>query len=124
AGEAENWTEVLNLTSHILDRDPLNYPDAYFYNSVANYNLKKMEDAKKSGLQAERLDQRHRFPQVHLLLAEVFSQKSDYAAAITEMQTYLKIAPQAQNADQVRERLAKLEKLNGSASTNEKTNPK
>ena len=124
AGEAENWTEVLNLTSRILDRDPLNYPDAYFYNSIANYNLKKMEDAKKSGLQAERLDRRHRFPQVHLLLAEIFSQKSDYAAAITEMQTYLKIAPQAQNADQVRERLAKLEKLNGSASTREKTNPK
>src|SRR5215471_18254009 len=115
AGEAENWTEVVNLTGYILDRDPLNYPDAYFYNSVANYNLKKMEDAKKSGLQAERLDQRHRFPQLHLLLAEIFAQKNDYATAIAEMQTYLKLAPHANNADQVRERLAKLEKLNGSA---------
>jgi tetratricopeptide (TPR) repeat protein len=124
AGEAENWTEVANLTGHILDRDPLNYPDSYFFNSVANYNLKKMEDAKKSGLQAERLDQRHRFPQVHLLLAEIFAQKKDYATAITEMQTYLKVAPDAKNADQVRERLAKLEKLNGSASTSEKPDPK
>ena len=124
AGEAENWTELANLSSHILDSDPLNYPDAYFLNSVANYNLKKIEDAKKSGLQAERLDQRHRFPQVHLLLAEIFTQKNDYATAIAEMQTYLKVAPQAKNADQVRERMAQLEKLNGSAATREKSDPK
>ncbi|HXN21491.1 MAG TPA: tetratricopeptide repeat protein [Candidatus Dormibacteraeota bacterium] len=124
AGEAENWTELANLSSHILDSDPLNYPDAYFLNSVANYNLKKIEDAKKSGLQAERLDQRHRFPQVHLLLAEIFTQKNDYATAITEMQTYLRVAPQAKNADQVRERMAQLEKLNPSTSIPEKPAPK
>jgi len=124
AGEGENWTEVVNLTAHILDRDPLNYPDAYFYNSVANYNLKKMEEAKKSGLQAERLDQRNRFPQVHLLLAEIFSEKNEYPTAIAEMQTYLKLVPQAKNADQVRERLAKLQTLNGSASSSEKRDPK
>jgi hypothetical protein len=124
AGEAENWTEVLNLTGHILDRDPLNYPDAYFYNSVANYNLKKTEDAEKSGLKAERLDVRNRFPQLHLLLAEIFAQKSNYATAISEMQTYLKLAPDAKNADQVRERVTKLEKLNASPSTSEKPDPK
>jgi Tfp pilus assembly protein PilF len=124
AGEAENWTEVLNLTGHILDRDPLNYADAYFYNSVANYNLKKTEDAEKSALQAERLDLRNRFPQLHLLLAEIFAQKSNYPTAISEMQTYLKLAPHAKNADQVRERVTKLEKLNASASTSEKPDPK
>jgi tetratricopeptide (TPR) repeat protein len=120
AGEAENWTEVVNLTGQILDRDPLNYPDAYFYNSVANYNLKKMEEAKKSGLQAERLDQRNRFPQLHLLLAEIFAQKNDYASAISEMQTYLKVAPTVKSADQVRERIAEFEKLKAAASTSEK----
>jgi hypothetical protein len=83
-----------------------------------------MEDAKKSGLQAERLDQRNRFPQVHLLLAEIFSEKNDYPTAIAEMQTYLKLVPQAKNADQVRERLAKLQALNGSASSSEKRDPK
>jgi outer membrane protein assembly factor BamD (BamD/ComL family) len=124
AGEAENWTEVLNLTDHILDSDPLNYPDAYFYNSVANYRLKKIEDAEKSGLKAERLDLRNRFPQLHLLLAEIFAQKNNYATAISEMQTYLRLAPNAKNADQVRERVAKFEKLNAAASTSEKPDPK
>jgi hypothetical protein len=36
----------------------------------------------------------------------------------------LELAPHAKNADQVREQLAELEKLNSSASTSEKTAPK
>ena len=124
AGEAENWTEVVTLTGHILNSDPLNYPGAYFYNSVANYRLKKIEDAEKSGLKAERLDLRNRFPLLHLLLAEIFAQKNNYATAISEMQTYLKLAPNAKNADQVRERVKEFEKLNAAASTSEKLDPK
>jgi outer membrane protein assembly factor BamD (BamD/ComL family) len=137
AYQAGNWTEVVELTAHILELDPLsraaatdyildldpsNYADAYFYNAIANYNLNKMEDAEKSALKAEHLDLRTRFPQVHLLLAELFSRKNNYAIAIAQIQTYLALAPHAKNADQVREHLANLEKLNASASTPEKPN--
>jgi tetratricopeptide (TPR) repeat protein len=133
--EAQNWTEVLNFTGHILDLDPLNYADvtgyildldplnygeAYFYNAVANYKLNKLEAAEKSGLKAERTSLRTHFPQLHLLLAEIFARKNNYARAITEIQTYLALAPHAKDADQVREQLVKLEKLNGSGSTSEK----
>jgi tetratricopeptide (TPR) repeat protein len=135
AFETRNWTEVLNLTGHIMDLDPLNdaavtkyildldalnYVDAYFYNAVANYKLNKIEDAEKSGLKAEHLDLSTRFPQLHLLLAEIFARKDDYAMAISEFQTYLDLAPQAKYADRLRERLAELKKLNGSVSTSEK----
>jgi tetratricopeptide (TPR) repeat protein len=135
AYEAEDWTQVLNLTNHvldldplkyanvtgyILDLDPLDYAEACFYNSAANYKLNKIEDAEKSGLKAERLDVRPRFPQLHLLLAEIFARRNNYALAIAEIQTYLALAPRAKDADQARERLAKLEKLNGSVSTSEK----
>jgi TolA-binding protein len=137
AYEAENWTDVVSYTGHILDLDPLNhvsgyvldldplnYTAAYFYNAVANYKLKKYEDAEKSGLKAERVDLPTRFPQVHLLLAEIFARKNDYAIAISEMQTYLELVPHAKDAEQVRERLAKLEKLNGSVSASEKPGEK
>jgi len=135
AFEAGNWTEVLSLTGHILGLDPLNraavssyildldsvnYADAYFYNSVANYKLNKLADAEKSALKAAHVDMHTRFPQLHLLLAEIFARRENYAGAISEMQTYLELVPHAKDADQVRERLAKLEKLNASASTNEK----
>jgi tetratricopeptide (TPR) repeat protein len=139
AYEAENWTEVLKLTGHILnldplnqvavtgyilDLDPLNYAEAYFYNSVANYKLDKIEAAEKSALKAERLDLRTHFPQLHLLLAEIFTRKNNYATAISEIQTYLELARYAKDADQVREQLAKLEKLNASSSTSEKPDKK
>jgi hypothetical protein len=132
AFEAENWREVLELTGHILDLDPynraevkgyfldldpLNYAEAYFFNSVANYKLNKIGDAEKSGLKAEHLDLRTHFPQLHLLLAEIFARKNDYPRAIEELQTYLALVPHAKDADQQREQLAKLEKLNGPVST-------
>jgi hypothetical protein len=135
AYQAENWTEVLKLTGHILDLDPLNhadvtgyvvdldplnYAEAYFYNSVANYKLNKIEDAEKSALKAEHLDLRTRFPQLHLVLARIFARKNNYALAIAEIQTYLALTPHAKDADQVREQLAKWETLNGSVSTSEK----
>jgi hypothetical protein len=133
AYEAENWTAVLDLTGHILnldplnhvagyvwDLDPLNYTEAYFYNAVANYKLKKFADAERSGLKAEQVDLPTRFPQVHLLLGEIFARKNDYAIAISEMQTYLELVPHAKDEDQIREHLAKLEKLNASVSASQK----
>lgn len=137
AYQTGSWTEVLSLTNHILDLDPfnhasattyildldpLNYADAYFYNAMANFNLNKLEDAERSGRKAEHL-MLTRFPQLHLLMAEIFARKNNYAMAIGEIQTYLDLAPQAKAADHARERLAELEKLNGSASTNEKPDP-
>ena len=134
AYEAENWTAVLNFTRHILDLDPLNrvpgyvwdldplnYTEAYFYNAVANYKLNKFADAEKSGLKAEQVDLPTRFPQLHLLLAEIFARKNDYPIAVSEIQTYLDLVPHAKDADQLREWLAKLEKLNGTVSATEKS---
>jgi hypothetical protein len=131
AFEAQEWTQVLNLTNHVMDLDPLRYADvrgyivdldpvdyaeAYFYNAAANYRLGRVEEAEKSGLRAERLDTRPRFPQLHLLLAEIFAGKNDYSRAISETKIYLELMPHAKNADQVRQQLAELEKLNGPAS--------
>jgi tetratricopeptide (TPR) repeat protein len=137
AYEGENWTEVLSFTDHILGLDPLNhvagyvwdldavnYSDAYFYNALANYKLNKFEDAEKSGLKAERMDLPTRFPQVHLLLAEIFARKKNYGMAIAETENYLELVPLSKDADQIRERLAKLEKLNGAVLAREKIDQK
>jgi len=132
ACEAGNWTEVLSLTNHILELDPfrnakgyildldqLNYAEAYFYASVANFKLNRLDEAEKSALKAEQ-NLRTRPPQLHLLLAEIFARKDKYSNAIEELQSYLELVPHAKNADEVRQQLAELRKLNGSASTGEK----
>jgi tetratricopeptide (TPR) repeat protein len=123
AYEEGNWAEVLNLTGHILnldplnhanetnyilDLDPLNCSEAYYYNAVANYKLNRIEEAERSGLKAEHVLLLTRFPQLHLLLAEIFARKNNYATAISEIQTYLELVPNGKDADQAREQLAKL----------------
>ncbi|HEY2351591.1 MAG TPA: tetratricopeptide repeat protein [Candidatus Acidoferrum sp.] len=128
ACEAENWTEVLHLTNHILnldpldhvtgyilDLDPLKYTEAYFYNSLANYRLNKFDEAEKSGLKAEQVDLPTRFPQLHLMLADIYARKNNYATAISETRMYLELVPHGKNTEQIREQLAKLERLNGPA---------
>jgi len=138
AFQAENWTEVLRLTAHIFDLDPLNRSavtgyivdsdpfncaDAYFYNALANYKLNNIAEAEKSALKAEHMAMLSAFPQLHLLLAEIFARKDDYATAISELQIYLQLVPNAKNVEQVRVQLAKLQKLNDSASPTEKPDP-
>lgn len=135
AFEAQNWTGVLQFTRHVIDLDLLNHGDltadlldldesgpaqAYFYNAVANFKLDKIEEAEKSALKAEHVDLRTRFPQLHLLLGEIFVRKKNYAAAIPELQAYLLLDPHPKNEEVVREQLAKLEKLGGSAPSGDK----
>jgi len=135
AYEERNWTVLLALTDHILALDPLNQAavtgfvvdldsvncaDAYFYNAVANYHLNKLEAAETIALKAERIVLPANFPELHLLLAAIFAQKNHYAPAISELQTYLELAPNAKNADQARAQLAELEKLNDSVPTSAK----
>jgi hypothetical protein len=130
AFEEGDWPAVLQYTRHILDLDPFNYGDtnsyvldfdelspaqAYFYNAVANYQLNRIDEAEKSALKAERADLLTNFPQLHVLLAEIFTRKKNYDSAILELRSYLELVPHAKDADLVRERLAKLQQLNRSA---------
>ena len=136
AFEEGDWPTVLQFTGHILDLDPFNYGDmnsyylldldelnpaaVYFYNAVANYNLNRVAEAEKNALKAERSDLLTKFPQLHVLLAEIFERRKNYDGAILELRSYLELAPHSKNADRIRERLAKLQELNRAASTPEK----
>ena len=128
--ETQNWNNVIDLTNHVIDLDPMksasikgyildldtfDFAEAYFYNSVANYRLSRFDAAEKSGLRTERLDVRSRFPQVHLLLASLFAKKGDYANAISQANLYLGLLPRANDAEQVRQWVAKLEQARSTA---------
>jgi tetratricopeptide (TPR) repeat protein len=125
----QDWTEVLRLTNHIIALDPMNHAAltdyildldpsegtaAYFYNAVANFKLDRMEEAEKSAVKAEHLDMRTQFPEVHLLLADLFARKKDYSGAVAETQTYLDLVPHAKDGERVREQLARFQRLNAS----------
>jgi tetratricopeptide (TPR) repeat protein len=107
----QNWQEVAAATSQVNRLDPVDFPQAYFFNSVANYNLGKIDAAETSAREAQKLDPAHRIPKVDHVLGLILYQKKDYAGAAEQMRKYLMFSPNAPDAVQVKAQLTELEKM-------------
>jgi tetratricopeptide (TPR) repeat protein len=107
----KSWQEVSEITERIVKLNPFDFPQAFFFNGVANYNLKHLEAAEKSAAQAEKLDTRHLLPQNNQLLGILLAQRKDYTGAAAQFRTYLKLAPDGPQAPAVRAQLVEVEKI-------------
>jgi len=105
------WQEAAEQSAHATELDGVDFPAAFYYNSLANFRLGNLDQAEKSARQAETLGAQHAFPQVNLLLGVMLANKRDYADAAEQLRSYLKAAPTAPNADKVRQQLAEVERL-------------
>jgi tetratricopeptide (TPR) repeat protein len=109
--QAARWRGLAEVTEKLVKLDPFDYPQAFFFNSVANYNMQNFEVAEKSALAAEHLDTRHAFPKVNHILGMLLAMKKDYTGAAQYFKAYLKYAPTAEDAPKVRSQLAEVEKI-------------
>jgi tetratricopeptide (TPR) repeat protein len=109
--QAKRWQQLADVTEKVIKLDPFDYPQAYFFNSVANFNTRNLEEAEKSGLNAERLDTRNEFPQVHHLLGMILADRKDWAGAEKRFRDYLRLAPTGSDAALVRTQLSQVEKI-------------
>jgi tetratricopeptide (TPR) repeat protein len=107
----QNWQEAAAFTGRALHLDPITFPEVHFLHALANLNLGNIDIAEKSARQYQRLDPLYRFPMVFLILSNVYAMRDDNAASIEELRNYLKYAPDAPNAEEIRsilkEKLAK-----------------
>jgi len=113
--QAQRWQEVADTTDKAMRLDPFTFPQAFFFNAVANYNLRRVDVAEQSALRAQKLDTRHQIPQVSHLLGVILADRHDYSAAAAQMRDYLKFAPQARDAATVRSQLEIWEKQSSGA---------
>jgi tetratricopeptide (TPR) repeat protein len=113
AAHDNNWKEVASETDHLLKLNPIDFPQAWFYNALANYHLQNLELAEKSARQGLESDSAHRIPKLDHLLGVVLAQKQDYAGAAQYMRNYLSRNPNAGDIDLVKKQLAELEKATG-----------
>jgi tetratricopeptide (TPR) repeat protein len=107
----QDWRNAADLSNKALELDPIAFPEAYYLNALALYNLKDLETAEKIVRKGQRLDLTLQFPQMHLILANILSIKQDALGSIEEMRRYLKDAPKAEDAPRVRARLEEKVKL-------------
>ncbi len=109
-----NWQEVVDQTSRVMKLDSVDFPEAYYYNSVANFNLGKIDAAEASARHAEKMDTEHRIPKVRHVLGAILYGKRDYEGAAERLRDYLKYAP-AGDAGKIKRQLEELDKLTAGA---------
>jgi len=113
AANAGNWLELAEITGRLIQLDPVDYGVAYFYNAIANLNLRRLDEAEKSARAGEKLDTAHRYPKRVELLAVILERKGDYAGAAECLRKYLEWAPEAEDGAQMKVRLAEMERRAG-----------
>ena len=104
------WRDLADDTAVALKLDAFDYPQAWLFNGVANWNLKNTAAAEKSIREAERLDSRHTLPQVYHLMGMILAQRHDYNGAAEYLRLYLRLDPAAEDVDKARVQLALAEK--------------
>jgi tetratricopeptide (TPR) repeat protein len=104
-----HWDEIVSVTNMALDLNPVGDVYAYFYRSMAYFNMNKLPEAERSGLVAERMDGEHHQPSVHFLLAHIYEAKGDIASATAEVKQFLKFNQDKLRTDEAKQYLAKLE---------------
>jgi tetratricopeptide (TPR) repeat protein len=107
----QNWQDVADTTGRLLKLDPVDFPDAYFYNSVANYYLKNYDAAEKSIREAQKLDTRNLMPKTNQLLGVILAEKQDFAGAAEQIKKYLTFLPEGKEAENAKKQLVELEKM-------------
>jgi len=105
-----NWEEAADASARLIKLNPFDFPFAFFVNAVANYNLKRYDEAEESARNAIKNDPSHRMAKAHHLLGVILAQKREYAQAAVQMRNYLQYAPKAPDAEQVRKQLVEMEK--------------
>lgn len=110
---AQNWEALEKSSATVLKLNPFNFPQAWFYNSVANLQMNKLDAAEKSAREALKLDERHRFPKISHVLGIILAQRQEYPEALEHMKGYLTLAPNARDADIVRKEVGEIERVLG-----------
>ncbi|MGE5569359.1 MAG: tetratricopeptide repeat protein [Rhodospirillales bacterium] len=111
------WEEVERYTAELLRLDPFDFAPAYFYNSVANFNLRRLDAAEKSAREGIKLDTQNQLPKMQHVLGVILANKRDYVGAAEHLRAYLLHAPNAQDADVVRKQLSEIERFAGPAAS-------
>lgn len=115
AAKDANWKDSGKYLDRAVELDPVDFPQAWYADAVAHYNLTNYDAAEKCARTAVKLDPRHANPRSDYLLGLVLIEKKDYAGAAAEFTTYMKLAPNAPDIAQVKDQLGQIEKLAGIA---------
>lgn len=91
--EQAQWQELADTTERLLRLNPYEFPDAYYYNGVAHYQLHNWDVAEKSLNHAIQVDVQNRNPRTHYVRGLVLVQKKQYTQAAEALTKFAALAP-------------------------------
>jgi tetratricopeptide (TPR) repeat protein len=106
-----NWQESAKYLDRAVELDPVDFPQAWYADAVAHFNLADYDAAERSARMALKLDPNHANPRSSYLLGLALAEKHDYAGAVEALTTYIKVAPNAPDIRQAKAKLEELDKL-------------
>ena len=109
--QASHWEQTRRLAEKLISLDPVDFPLAYYYEAVAEFNLNHLAKAESSAQRAESMDKQHVEPRIELLLASIYVAKESYSVAADHYRAYLKLVPDGPLTARVKTDLAKIEEL-------------
>ncbi len=109
AADQGRMQDALDAADRALRLDPTGFPSVYVAQAMADHALKRLDAAEKSARRAIDLDTFHEIPCAERVLGSVLEAAGDRAGAVEHWKKYLKMAPKAEDAAGVRQRIAEAE---------------
>ena len=106
-----DWQKTLEVSDKAIKLNPYLSPEVYYYNAVANFQLKNLDAAEQSAREALKKDPQHRIPKTSEVLGVILANKQDFTGASEHLKQYLQFNPDAKDADTVRKQLAEVERM-------------
>jgi len=100
--KTKDWNEAAKTADALIKADPKHsYPEIYLHQAVARYELKDLNGAEESVLEAIRLDPNNKRPRAQYVLGRILEAKGDVAGAKEHMARYLALEPAPADVDLV-----------------------
>ncbi len=115
AAQGGKWQDAADYSKQVIQLNSVEFPGAFWLNALANYKLKRLDDAEKSVRALLKVDTAHKYPQAEGLLGEIFWEKGNYSEAATHLRAYLVLHPDAKDADNIRQALVRIDQASAEA---------
>ncbi|HEY1463465.1 MAG TPA: hypothetical protein VGF44_08615 [Terriglobales bacterium] len=109
------WQDVITDTNHEMELDPTGTKQTWYFNALANYETKHLQEAQAGAQKSLSLDPQHTIPNTERLVAAILAKKGDYPGALEHLRTCLAYTPKGPDADLLKKQIALLESKTSAA---------
>lgn len=113
----QKWQDAADTSARMIRLNPIDFPQAYFFNALANFNMKKLDEAEKSADELLKMDKQHAFVKGEHLMAVIKAQKADWQDAAVHFRAYIQYARPGDSVELAKKQLAEVEKTLAAANT-------